>query len=231
MASRFQNRLVGAIILVALGVVILPGLLDGKKQHWREPEASIPLLPPPDEVNKGAEPPIPATQPLSDLPEPGTLSPSLETEEGETTAEEPSAPPPRAVPAVTDDTTVHQPAPPPAPKNSSPPVRKTEQTPAKPRPAPRTDTPPARQQPATPAARAWVIQLGALRNADKVNEIIATLRLSGYQAWTVPAKPVAGRVTRIFVGPDASQQKLTASLAPLQRLTGLQGVVKPFKAR
>lgn len=31
MASKFQNRLVGTIVLVALGVIVLPGLLDGNK--------------------------------------------------------------------------------------------------------------------------------------------------------------------------------------------------------
>ena len=30
-ASKFQNRLTGTIVLVALGVIILPGLLDGQK--------------------------------------------------------------------------------------------------------------------------------------------------------------------------------------------------------
>lgn len=30
MASRFQSRLVGTIVLVAVGVIILPDLLDGK---------------------------------------------------------------------------------------------------------------------------------------------------------------------------------------------------------
>lgn len=30
MASKFQNRLVGTIILVAIGVIVLPDVLDGK---------------------------------------------------------------------------------------------------------------------------------------------------------------------------------------------------------
>ena len=34
MASKFQNRLVGTIVLVALGVIVLPGLLDGQKKHY-----------------------------------------------------------------------------------------------------------------------------------------------------------------------------------------------------
>lgn len=45
MASRFQNRLVGTIILVALGAIILPGLLNGKKKHYQDEFAAIPLVP------------------------------------------------------------------------------------------------------------------------------------------------------------------------------------------
>ncbi|MCG3766705.1 SPOR domain-containing protein [Vibrio cincinnatiensis] len=45
MASKFQSRLVGTIILVAIGVIVLPDLLDGKKLHYQEEIASIPLKP------------------------------------------------------------------------------------------------------------------------------------------------------------------------------------------
>ena len=47
MASKFQNRLVGTIVLVALGVIILPGLLDGQKKHYQDEFAAIPLVPKP----------------------------------------------------------------------------------------------------------------------------------------------------------------------------------------
>lgn len=45
MASKFQNRLVGTIRLVALGVIVLPGLLDGQKKHYQDEFAAIPLVP------------------------------------------------------------------------------------------------------------------------------------------------------------------------------------------
>jgi DedD protein len=45
MASKFQSRLVGTIILVSVGVIVLPDLLDGKKTHYQEEVASIPLKP------------------------------------------------------------------------------------------------------------------------------------------------------------------------------------------
>lgn len=45
MASRFQHRLVGTIILVAIGIIFLPDLLDGQKIKYQEQTASIPLRP------------------------------------------------------------------------------------------------------------------------------------------------------------------------------------------
>jgi len=51
-ASKFQNRLVGTVILVALGVIILPGLLDGKKKHYEDEFASIPLVPKPGDAQE-----------------------------------------------------------------------------------------------------------------------------------------------------------------------------------
>ncbi|QQX78745.1 SPOR domain-containing protein [Shewanella sp. KX20019] len=54
MSSHFQNRLVGVIVIVALGVIFLPDILDGKKQRQEEQFAEIPLRP---EVEDAALPP------------------------------------------------------------------------------------------------------------------------------------------------------------------------------
>src|SRR5690554_2468438 len=45
MATPFQKRLVGTVILVALGVIFLPDLLSGKKPNEPEEAVSIPLRP------------------------------------------------------------------------------------------------------------------------------------------------------------------------------------------
>ncbi|EOW9139327.1 SPOR domain-containing protein [Vibrio cholerae] len=53
MASKFQSRLVGTIVLVAIGVIVLPDVLDGKKTHFKEEIASVPIKPQPEgEVEK-----------------------------------------------------------------------------------------------------------------------------------------------------------------------------------
>jgi DedD protein len=51
-SSPFQRRLVGTIILVAIGVIVLPDLFDGKKKHYQEEFASIPIKP---ELSKDVE--------------------------------------------------------------------------------------------------------------------------------------------------------------------------------
>lgn len=62
-----------------------------------------------------------------------------------------------------------------------------------------------------------------------MEEIIARLRLSGYQVYTEPSLPVNGQLTRIFIGPNASKEKLQSSLSELKDLTGLQGQIRSYK--
>jgi DedD protein len=69
-ASKFQNRLVGTIILVALGVIILPGLLDGQKKHYQDEFAAIPLVPKPGDTDEPDMLPA-ATQALPSQPPEG----------------------------------------------------------------------------------------------------------------------------------------------------------------
>ncbi|MDK4771677.1 cell division protein DedD, partial [Serratia nevei] len=95
-----------------------------------------------------------------------------------------------------------------------------------PKPEPAPQPKPAEEK--APAGQAYVVQLGALKNAAKANEIVASLRLSGYRAFTVPSTPVQGQITRIYVGPDASKQKLQAALPSLNSISGLSGQVKPY---
>ncbi len=89
---------------------------------------------------------------------------------------------------------------------------------------------PPQQQAALPAptGKAYVVQLGALKNADKVNEIVGKLRASGFKVYTSPSTPVQGKITRILVGPDASKDKLKGQLGDLQQISGLSGVVMGF---
>ncbi|WP_113626543.1 cell division protein DedD [Pectobacterium peruviense] len=254
MASKFQNRLVGTVILVALGVIVLPGLLDGKKKHYEDEFASIPLIPKPGDSNEMES--LPALNPsLPSQPPEGAeaaMQNSAEAEAPETKLPETKAPetstPPASSRAGTNTPTMTAPpvvverppiqtTTPVTPKPQPKPEVKTE---VKPKPEPKPETKPetkpevkpeTQPTPQAPVGQAYIVQLGALKNADKVNEIVAKLRLSGYRAYTVPSTPVSGQITRIYVGPDASKQKLESSLGELQQLSGLSGQVRAHSVR
>ncbi|WP_034944408.1 cell division protein DedD [Erwinia oleae] len=233
MASKFQNRLVGTVIIVALGVIILPGLLDGKKKHYKEEFAAIPLVPKPgDQQETDMAPPV--TQALPAQPPEGAGS-AVSGNNGENSSQAESgstAPQTDSPPTVVAPPPVQQPKPVPVekPKPQPKPVEKTPPKPVE-KVQPQTPPPEAAPQESAPSGQAYVVQLGALKNASKVNEIVAKLRLSGYRAFTVPSSPVQGQITRIYVGPDASKAKMQAAVGQLQGISGLSGVVKPYSAR
>jgi DedD protein len=235
-ASKFQNRLVGTVILVALGVIILPGLLDGKKKHYEDEFAAIPLVPKPGDAQENDVLP-PVSQPLPAQPPEGAgalVEQQAANEAATQQAARQSAQQQQQNTAITPPPIENTPAPQPKPKpvETRPVEVKPKPQPkpeVKPQPTPKQETKPAEEK--TPAGQAYVVQLGALKNAAKVNEIVATLRLSGYRAFTVPSTPVQGQITRIYVGPDASKQKLQSSLSSLNSLSGLNGQVKPYSVR
>ncbi|HHN8306795.1 cell division protein DedD [Morganella morganii] len=205
MASKFQNRLVGTIILVAVGVIVLPVLLDGDKKYNEDQFAAIPLIPKEGEQDEiDAVNPINQTMPT--MPSEGASS-AMITEAAQTGTEE--AP---AEASAGGSTTSN--VPPGA--DPLPPVVIPDKQP-QPKPEPKPEK--------VPQGQAYVVQLGALSNARKVEEIVATLRLSGYQVYTVPR----GKLTLIMVGPSASQAELKSSLGELRQLTGLDGRVQSYK--
>ena len=234
MASKFQNRLVGTIVLVALGVIILPGLLDGQKKHYQDEFAAIPLVPKPGDRDEPDMLPA-ATQALPAQPPEGAAeevragdaaAPSLDpsripvNSNSFDDAQEPVvAPKPQPKPQA-------QPKPQPQPQPQPKPVEKPQQ-PQQQQTAAQTPAPKPAEIPA-PTGRAYVVQLGALKNADKVNEIVGKLRSSGFKVYTSPSTPVQGKITRILVGPDASKDKLKGQLGDLKQLSGLSGVVMGY---
>ncbi|AGB83358.1 cell division protein DedD [Serratia rubidaea] len=228
MASKFQNRLVGTVVLVALGVIILPGLLDGKKKHYEDEFAAIPLVPKPGDARENdAIPPV--SQPLPTQP-PAGAGALVEQQAANEAATQQAVNQPSQSTTVTPPPAVTQPTPQPKPVENKPAPQPKPKPEVKPQPKPEVKPQPKPAEKA-PSGQAYVVQLGALKNAAKVNEIVASLRLSGYRAFTVPSTPVQGQITRIYVGPDASKQKLQSSLSALNSLSGLSGQVKPYNAR
>ncbi|EJD6538815.1 cell division protein DedD [Providencia rettgeri] len=215
MASKFQNRLAGAIVLVAVGVIVLPALLDGDKKYNENEFAAIPIIPKPgDEEDIEAIAPIASTTSTasSEGASEAMLSEAITQQQNEQVEAATSAEnnPPAVVEPVKPIKPEVKPEPKPQPK-------------IEPKPEPKPEVKPA------PQGKAFVVQVIALNNAAKVEEIVAKLRLSGYQVYTVPAKPVNNKLTRIYVGPEASRQRLEAALPELNSITGTKGIIQTYK--
>jgi len=231
-ASKFQNRLTGTIVLVALGVIILPGLLDGQKKHYQDEFAAIPLVPKPGDRDEPDMLPA-ATQALPAQPPEGAAE--------EVRAGDAAAPSLDAARLTANGSNELEPAS--EPVAQSKPVEKAKPV-EKPQPKPQrdkaseqiaaaTEVPPEKpveEEKPAPTGKAYVVQLGALKNADKVNEVVGKLRGAGYRVYTSPSTPVQGKITRILVGPDASKDKLKGSLGELKQISGLSGVVMNYSA-
>lgn len=241
MASQFQNRLVGTIILVALVVIFLPDLLDGNKQQEVEDAAfaKIPLRP-------ELEPAKPALQ-VS-----GAADLQAAHEQAKVAAAQPEASgdanswqvEPIAEPVTVQSQPVPQATVPPKPE-PEPKPKSTELAQAKPKPVeakqnvveskPKSVDPLGdlvssldKPKPASPSQGAWIIQLGAFKNVESVNSIVAKLRAAGYPAHTIPRTPRQGELNRVVVGPDVSRDKLQGMLPRLNQLTALSGSVVAY---
>lgn len=153
MASQFQSRLVGTIVLVALGVIVLPDIFDGKKAHYQEEMASIPIKPERDSDAEIFE----VLEPQGDevnLPDPAVMEvqrdagsiPSIGTVE-------------MANHSTTEGASAAQP--------------EQEQVEVVARDIPEKNA---------YADSAWIIQLMALKNADNAQVLVNDLQKRGYQA-------------------------------------------------
>ena len=74
-------------------------------------------------------------------------------------------------------------------------------------------------------APAWVVRLGAFRNAENVQRLVRTLRDNGFNAYSRSMQSDNGELRVLFVGPDLNPEVLREQLGELKELTGLDGQV------
>ncbi|MEC6908305.1 cell division protein DedD [Photobacterium sp. NCIMB 13483] len=213
MASQFQNRLIGTIILVAVGVIFLPDFFDGKKEHYKEEFASIPLQPKMGGESEAKTIPEPenANVVLPQEPVVATTDTQTSTSSGDETYTIESDNQPSAEPQPVVEKTVAV----------KPVVKPTVKPVEKPKPVIKT--------PVTTSS-AWVIKMGTFGNFDNANALIAKLRLNGYQAQLIPRNAKPGQYVKVVVGPDVSKAKLAGQIAELKKITGLNGKLNRFDA-
>ncbi|MET1218059.1 MAG: SPOR domain-containing protein [Glaciecola sp.] len=201
MAPAIQNRLVGTIIVVALVVIFLPELLDGKKQTRADIAVNIPTSP--------LQKTIPALNmtAVEDIKANVTLPEQVELVE-----------------AATDDTPKSKTD----IETSVPEAKDVTQTSTEASAASALSEQTFIQNIDEEEAVGWVIQLGSFKHEKNVQELVKKVEKAGYRVFSKPVETSVGRLTKVFVGPDLDKAKLEDSLSHLKEVTQLTGRVTPF---
>lgn len=218
MSSALQNRLVGTAIVVAIVVIFLPDLLDGKQELKRNLFVELPQKPP----MKTVQPPSAfdidrvkeaATRKVEIISERAVDDNSTSDLVAENKLES------RSVDVQVADIPIKS--------KSLPLVKSTEK--AKPKDSSLQQQTVVEQDVERLLANAgWVVQLGSFRHQKNVKELLNRLEKAGYRAFSRPVKTNSGTLTKVFVGPDLQKSNLEDALSHLKELTKLQGRVTPF---
>jgi DedD protein len=214
--TRARRRLVGAAILLGIGVVAFPLLFETQPRP-------IPVDIPIEIPRKDAVAPLPAPKPMRPAPR-------FASEPGDAVAAAPAASAPSSA-------ALARPAPTMA---SAARARASEAPAATAAPAPRAAPPAASPQAAAPApapasapANAsaadakggrFVVQVGAFADAAAVREARAKVEKLGLKTYVQDVETSAGRRTRVRIGPFDSRDEAAQALAKL-KAANLPGAV------
>lgn len=200
MNDQLKHRVLGAIVLIALGVIFIPMILDFRKEDKTTFASPIPPKPK-EQITTLTIPLQPANVPPVAPPqvEPGTPTPEV--------------PPTQSVPKPDK----------PIEAESKP---NAEPEPKKP---PSTNTPQAKKPvPPMPSPNAWVVQLGSFSNEKNALALRDRLRKAGYAAYVedVPGKK---DIVRVRIGPELARSKADALKDRLKKQLSQQAVVMPYR--
>ncbi|HEC20734.1 MAG TPA: sporulation protein [Gammaproteobacteria bacterium] len=204
MDNQLKQRLVGAVVLVALAVIFIPMLLPGEGELGGIRGSNIPAEPdfrfPPVPAAPEAPPaPVAAKVPVGDH-EPVAL-PAKKTESHSQPAAKPSPKPAKKTPAKMAKKS--------APKTvTKAPAKTTSST--------------------TDAAGAWVVQVGSFAARNNARALRDKLRKQGYASFVESISGKAGRVYRVRVGPELSKSAAETLRQRLAKEAGLKGLVQAY---
>ncbi|MCO7568154.1 SPOR domain-containing protein [Pseudomonas sp. S 311-6] len=205
-----KQRMVGALVLVALAVIFLP-MLFTREDEMRQVRVEAPEAPAmPSLPQVQVEPvAVPEPQPLPEAPE----QPPVVIDESTgpmTTPSQPIAPAPSAQAPVAK-------SPAPAPKTENRPAPAATAT------APKPATPSRIDANGLPVS--WSIQLASLSNRAGADNLQKTLRSQGYNAYI---RSVDG-MNRVFVGPLVERAEAERLRDVINRQHNLKGFVVRFQ--
>ncbi|EJM77514.1 SPOR domain-containing protein [Pseudomonas sp. GM55] len=216
--KAYKQRMVGALVLVALAVIFLP-MLFSRQDEQRQVTVEAPSAP--------QAPVMPQVQvePVA-VPEPQALPQEPVPSDDEIAQQESAVPaaPVAPAPAPASAAAAKPVAPPPAPvpalaaKPATAPAQPITAAPGKP------DTTQSRVD-ANGLSVSWSVQLASLANRESAEKLQKTLRSQGYNAYI----RTADGKNRVFVGPLIERAEADRLRDLLNRQQNLKGFVVRFQ--
>jgi DedD protein len=226
-----KERLVGAAVLMAAAVILIPEMLSGPK-HKTETAATnqndgpyktytidlsrspgVPAaVPMPQQVSEAAPPPEEVTPPVTETTVADGGSPSATSSAGTQASPESASPEPVTPPPARVASTPATPTSPPARQQTSP----SEREPA---------SSPAASTPSVPTQKGWAVQLGSFSSRATAERMVKDLSGSGLTAFVMPVKSGANTLYRVRVGPFAERAAANAALAGIKKRVANAAVV------
>lgn len=215
MNDVLKQRLVGALILVALGVVFWPIIFVEPGESRGAGEVRIPPRPQVD--TSPVEPPDMAGL----RPSPDIKSEPEPEPERELLTLAPEAPP---VYAPVDDSRDSTPVKTPEPKDK---------TPAKKAPPPvekktRSEPPVKPSLDADGLPVSWILRVASVSNSSRADELRQELISMGYKAYVKKVKSGDKSLYRVYVGPKVEKAKLEKIQGPINAKFGVQSLITRY---
>lgn len=208
MNDILKQRLVGALILVALGVVFWPIIFVEPGDPSGQLRERIP--PRPDVDTTSME-----TPDMAGL----RTSPEIELQQDEswvaTTRESPEEEPAEEEPADVGETTI-QAAPEPAPVPSEPVIRTRTEAPAK----------PVLDSAGVPVA--WILQVVSVSSADKADQLRQRLLAMDHKAYVKRVKRGEKSFYRVYVGPKFERASLEKIQGEIDAEFGVNSMIARY---
>lgn len=225
MDDGLKQRLVGAFVLLALGVLFVPVLFDPDGRQGVDTTTQIPVAPQPAPT---------LVVPIPDPARPQNIEPAKTPElmfAGEDAAVEESAADSEAdVKAVilADANTAQ--ASTGTPNANTPTTTPSTTTPSTTSTAAANPTP-ATSEGLTPSGipMAWTVQVSSHQLADKANVLRDQLVAQGYKAYTRTVSSGKVPVTRVYVGPNVEQAEALAVKAAVDKSLKVNSIVLRFE--
>ncbi|SDM74229.1 DedD protein [Franzmannia pantelleriensis] len=213
MKYGMRERISGAVIIIALGVIFVPMLFDSPAPREERPAPVLTIEQPIDVQRTPVDEPTPpaslSTPPAGEIEEP----PEVDAEQ----VVEATEPVERDEPGDLDQPT------PAAPEASDPIAELAESAQAPSEPEPEAAAEPEQTPPTAPSEGGeWEVQVGSFGQPDNAERLEAQLNEQGFSAYR---RARDNDMTSVYVGPFASSSDGEQARTELQERANIQGLL------